>query len=196
MNDQSFINITGQGSPVNPADFGVLRAFDGPVPAGRRGPPTPPPGDPPDLRGHGRYSSGACRETEACCEWKIDISRWSPKSPPGSLAPAEELRRRLTPETRPAILWIKDAWHRLPSYSDVVGGMDVYEAVLEHGVRTPEQFGRHLCRRGLPAPWTDACSNTYASKDSSPYGHTEVWQKRRIPGSPHAGRICTPGCNR
>ena len=67
-------------------------------------------------------------------------------------------RRKLAPETRLAILWIKDAWHRLPSYPDLVGGVDVYNAVLEHGVRTPKQFGRYLRRRGLPAPQADARS--------------------------------------
>ena len=106
---------------------------------------------PPELRGYGRYYFVARHQTEAGGEWKIDVSLWSPESPPGPLAHAEQLRRQLTPETRLAILWIKDAWHRLPSYPNVVGGMDVYEAVLEHGVRTPEQFGRYLRRRGLPA---------------------------------------------
>ena len=107
---------------------------------------------PPELRGHGRYYFVVHHRTEARCEWKIDVSLWSPESPPGPLAHAEELRRRLAPETRLAILWIKGAWHRLPSYPELVGGMDIYEAVLKHGVRTPEQFGRHLRRRGLPAP--------------------------------------------
>jgi hypothetical protein len=107
---------------------------------------------PPELRGHGRYYFVARHQTEAGSEWKIDVSLWSPKSPPGPLSHAEELMRRLTPETRLAILWIKDAWHRLPSYPDRVSGMDIYEAVLEHGVRTPEQFGSYLGRRGLPTP--------------------------------------------
>jgi hypothetical protein len=107
---------------------------------------------PPELRSHGRYYYVAHHETETGEEWKIDVSLWSPESPPGPFAHAEELRRRLTPETRLAILWIKDAWHREPSYPDLVGGVDVYDAVLEHGVRTPEQFGRYLRQRGLPAP--------------------------------------------
>jgi hypothetical protein len=107
---------------------------------------------PPELRGYGRYYFVAHHQTEAGREWKIDVSLWSPESPPGPLAHAEELRRRLTPETRLAILWIKDAWHRLPSYPDAVSGMDIYEAVLEHGMRTPEQFGSYLRRQGLPTP--------------------------------------------
>ena len=107
---------------------------------------------PPELRGYGRYYFVAHHETEAGDEWKIDVSLWSPESPPGLLAHPEELRRQLTPETRLAILWIKDVWHRMPYYPDQLSGMDIYEAVLEHGVRTPEHFGRYLHQRGLPTP--------------------------------------------
>src|SRR5919107_2709178 len=107
---------------------------------------------PPELRGYGRYYFVARHQTEAGDEWKIDVSLWSPEAPPGPLAHPQELRKRLTPETRLAILWIKDGWHRAPPYPDRVSGMDVYEAVLEHGVRTPQQFGKHLRRRGLLAP--------------------------------------------
>jgi hypothetical protein len=107
---------------------------------------------PPELQGYGRYYFVALHETNRGDEWKIDVSLWSPEAPPGPLAHAEDLRMRLTPETRIAILWIKDVWHRMPSYPDQVSGMDVYDAVLEHGVRTPEQFGKYLRRRGLLAP--------------------------------------------
>jgi hypothetical protein len=107
---------------------------------------------PAELRGYGRYYFVAHHETDAGDEWKIDISLWSPESPAGPLAHAEELRGRLTPETRLAILWIKDTWHRLPSYPDRVSGIDIYEAVLKHGVRTPEQFEGYLRQRGLPTP--------------------------------------------
>ena len=105
---------------------------------------------PPELRGYGRYYFVAHHETDAGDEWKIDVSLWSPESPPGPLAHPQELRRRLTPETRLAILWIKDVWHQVPSYPDQVSAMDIYDAVLEHGVRTPEQFGSYLRRRRLP----------------------------------------------
>src|SRR5918993_1229672 len=102
---------------------------------------------PPELRGYGRYYFVARHETDAGDEWKIDVSLWSPEAPPGPSAHAEELLRRLTPEMRIAILWIKDVWHQVPSYPDRVSGMDVYEAVLENGVRTPEQFESYLRRR-------------------------------------------------
>jgi hypothetical protein len=107
---------------------------------------------PPELRGYRRYYFVAHHETDAGDEWKIDVSLWSPESPPGPLVHPQELRRRLTPETRLAILWIKDVWHQVPSYPDQVSGMDIYDAVLEHGVRTPEQFGSYLRRRRLPTP--------------------------------------------
>jgi hypothetical protein len=105
---------------------------------------------PPALRGYACYYFVAHHQTEASRERKIDVSLWSPESPTGPLAHAEELRKQLTPEARLAILWIKDAWHRLPSYPYRVSGMDIYEAVLKHSVRTPEQFGSYLSRRGLP----------------------------------------------
>jgi hypothetical protein len=45
---------------------------------------------------------------------------------------------------------IKDVWHRLPSYPDQVGGLEIYAAVIDDGVRTPEQFRRWLADHGLP----------------------------------------------
>jgi len=45
---------------------------------------------------------------------------------------------------------LKDIWHREPTYPYEVSGMEVYDAVLEHGVRTPEQFDTYLGERSLP----------------------------------------------
>ena len=84
-------------------------------------------------------------------DWKIDISIWTSDAPRPHLAQLAELERRLTRETRLAILWIKDVWHRLPVYPYEVGGMEVYDAVLEHGARSPDDFDRYLQERGLPA---------------------------------------------
>ena len=53
-------------------------------------------------------------ETTRGTEWKIDISLWTSDAPRPYIAQLAELERRLTPETRLAILWIKDVWHRLP----------------------------------------------------------------------------------
>jgi hypothetical protein len=54
-------------------------------------------------------------------------------------------------ETRICILWLKDVWHRLPEYPYEVGGTDIYDAVLEHGVRGPDEFDAYLRQRGMPA---------------------------------------------
>jgi hypothetical protein len=83
-------------------------------------------------------------------EWKIDLSLWTVQAPRGPGELLAELQRRLTDETRLAILWIKDVWHQLPVYPDAVSGFEVYDAVLNHGVRRPEEFGRFLRQRGLP----------------------------------------------
>jgi hypothetical protein len=108
-----------------------------------------PSGQPADRR----YSFVAyCQPCETVGdEWRIDASLWLSEAPRAQLAQLDELRRRLTDETRLAILWIKDVWHRLPTYPDEVGGVDVYDAVLEHGVRTPDEFAAYLRARDLPA---------------------------------------------
>ena len=89
--------------------------------------------------------------TVADQRWKIDISIWLTDAPRNQLGHLEDLARRLTDETRLAILWIKDVWHRLETYPDEVSGTDIYAAVLDHGVRTPEQFATYLLERSLPS---------------------------------------------
>ena len=89
--------------------------------------------------------------TAANQRWKIDISIWLTDAPRNQLGHLEDLARRLTDETRLAILWIKDVWHRLETYPDEVSGIDIYAAVLDHGVRTPEQFATYLLERSLPS---------------------------------------------
>jgi hypothetical protein len=105
-----------------------------------------PDGDPADQRLYFvlRY------ETDPGVEWKIDLSLWTVASPRGPGELLIELEQRLTDETRLATLWIKDVWHRLPAYPDEIGGFEVYDAVLNHGVRTPDGFDRYLRERGLP----------------------------------------------
>jgi hypothetical protein len=87
--------------------------------------------------------------TAAGQRWKIDISVWLNDAPRNQLGHLDDLARRLTDETRLAILWIKDVWHRLAIYPDEVSGSDIYAAVLDHGVRTPEQFAIYLQERRL-----------------------------------------------
>jgi hypothetical protein len=81
-------------------------------------------------------------------EWTLDLWFWPRHAPASDVEQAEEVRRRLTPETRGAILLIKDVHHRLRPYGGRdARSVDVYEAVLDHGVRTPEEFGVYLEER-------------------------------------------------
>jgi hypothetical protein len=107
---------------------------------------------PAELQGDERYYFVTYYEMAAGHEWKIDISFWLSDHPRAHLTHLQYLAEHLTDETRLAILWIKDIWHHFPSYPYQVGGTDIYDAVLEHGVRTPAQFRGYLLERGLPIP--------------------------------------------
>jgi hypothetical protein len=96
-----------------------------------------------------RYYFVAYYESVVGEEWKVDLSLWLSDAPRTDLARLDTLRR-LSDETRLAILWIKDVRHRLPSYPSQVSGVDVYDAVLQHGVRTPDEFAAYLRERNLP----------------------------------------------
>jgi hypothetical protein len=78
-------------------------------------------------------------------EWKLDL--WFVQEDTsyrmGGTA-LEPMRDRLTPQTRLTILWLKQGWHRHPQYRKGICSVDIYDAVLEHGVETSEQFERYL----------------------------------------------------
>jgi hypothetical protein len=80
-------------------------------------------------------------------EWKIDVSFWVSRLPRAERLPPERVVRGLTDETRLAILWIKDIWHRRPEYMVTVSSADIYDAVLDAGVRTPDEFKAYLASR-------------------------------------------------
>jgi hypothetical protein len=90
-------------------------------------------------------------QSQSGIEWKFDISFW--RSAERS-SEADQLRLMLDSlhaENRLAILWIKDIWYRLPTYRQQVSSMDIYDAVLQHGVRTPGEFDEYLRAHGKPA---------------------------------------------
>jgi hypothetical protein len=91
-----------------------------------------------------RYPDGVylgldCR-SRADQRWKVDI--WFVDEPglQPDLAHTRELPPRLTPETRAAILVVKDAWAGRPEYGKDVTSWDIYSAVLDDGVRAPADF--------------------------------------------------------
>lgn len=86
-------------------------------------------------------------QTAGGADWKLDIGFWPAVRGPKEAAFAASMLARLTPESRLAILWIKDIWHRTPEYRTSVTSMDIYSAVLDHGVRTPIGFSAWLSDR-------------------------------------------------
>lgn len=83
-------------------------------------------------------------------EWKLDVSLFVAGIPPDVEVFQDELRTQLTDETRATILMLKDAWYAEVAYPDVVGGFEIYDAVLNGGVLTLDQFDAYLHQRGLP----------------------------------------------
>ncbi|WP_163509212.1 hypothetical protein [Fodinicola acaciae] len=81
--------------------------------------------------------------------WKIDITIWLHIVDRPHRHAAEALRNA-SPEQRLAILRIKDRWRHSVNYPYAVSGTDVYTAVLDHGVRTDEEFSSYLRERNLP----------------------------------------------
>ncbi len=87
----------------------------------------------------------------AGCSWQIDLTLWLHDLHHNVTHWHEHLRERITAEQRIAVLRIKDDWYRRPAYPHQVGGLEIYTAVIDDGVRTPEQFAAWLARHGLPA---------------------------------------------
>jgi hypothetical protein len=81
--------------------------------------------------------------------WCLDLSLWLHDLHENVTAWHRELRSRITDEQRAAVLRIKDVWFRLPSYPDQIGGFEIYAAVIDDNVRTPEEFRRWLVDREL-----------------------------------------------
>jgi hypothetical protein len=82
--------------------------------------------------------------------WRIDLSLWLNDPHENVTAWHESLRDTVSADQRTAILRIKDVWHRLPSYPDQVGGLQIYSAVLDDGVRTAQEFTAWLAAHGYP----------------------------------------------
>ena len=82
--------------------------------------------------------------------WQVDLTLWLHDLHENVTRWHEELRGRITAEQRAAVLRIKDDWHPRRSYPHQVGGLEIYAAVLDDGVRTPAQFATWLAQHGLP----------------------------------------------
>lgn len=89
------------------------------------------------------YYWGVRYWTDANIEWKLDIWILPREAEAARLREFEAFQAALTPDTRSAILRIKDAWRANPDYRS----MAVYDAVLTHGARTIEDLRAYLQRR-------------------------------------------------
>jgi hypothetical protein len=81
-------------------------------------------------------------------QWCVDLTLWLHDVHTNVASWHERLRESVTPDQRAAILAIKDAQCGLPGYP---GGLPVYTAVLDHGIRDPGQFRLWLAA-GQPPP--------------------------------------------
>jgi hypothetical protein len=82
-------------------------------------------------------------------EWKMDI--WfvdEPERQP-DLKHIVTMPEQLTQERREAILRIKSDWASRDEYGKTVRSFDIYTAVLEENIRTPEQFQTWLDQRSM-----------------------------------------------
>jgi hypothetical protein len=82
--------------------------------------------------------------------WKLDVSVWTTGAPVSVEELQRRLQERLDDELRLAILRLKDVWHADPRYPDHVSAWEIYDAVLDHGVRTLGELDAYLAERGLP----------------------------------------------
>ena len=90
------------------------------------------------------YYWGVQYRSERAVEWKLDLWFWRRGATPGNREYSETLRQRLTPATRLAILWIKHSLLEAGRYGKYMRSIDVYAAVLDHGVRTPAAFDAYI----------------------------------------------------
>lgn len=81
--------------------------------------------------------------------WQIDLTLWLHDLHQNVTRWHEELRERITAEQRIAVLRLKNDWHHRPAYPHQVGGMDIYTAVIDDGIRTQDQFATWLAQRRL-----------------------------------------------
>jgi len=96
-----------------------------------------------------RYFFMVLYDSGAESDWKIDISFWLEEGV-RSEPIHDMIEQKLTAETRLIILRIKDVWWRQPSYRQEVSSVDIYDAVLQHGVCTLDEFDQYLVERGKP----------------------------------------------
>ena len=98
---------------------------------------------------------GLCYHPSELPEWKLDL--WFVDDPvrQPDLGHLRTLPERLTDDARLAILQIKTLWSARPQYGASVRSWDIYTAVLDHGVRSTDEFNRWLTSKLPRSPWAN-----------------------------------------
>jgi hypothetical protein len=78
--------------------------------------------------------------------WKLDVSLWARELPLFVEAFQTRLLERIGADgaLRLTVLRLKEAWWRRPEYPEQVSAWQIYDAVLEHGVRTHDELDAYL----------------------------------------------------
>ena len=87
---------------------------------------------------------GLCYHPPELPEWKLDLWFVDVPARQPDLGHLRTLPGRLTDVARLAILQIKTLWSARPQYGTSVRSWDIYTAVLDHGVRSTDEFNRWL----------------------------------------------------
>ena len=77
-------------------------------------------------------------------EWKIDIWALDTEQINRGKKELAELRARIDDTNRLFILEIKSRFCKHPEYRHGIYSIDIYDAVIEHGIRTVEEFSTYL----------------------------------------------------
>jgi hypothetical protein len=80
-------------------------------------------------------------------DWRLDLSLWLYDDHANVAAWHRQLRQRLSPTQRRAVLRIKHVWCQRPEYPDEVSGTEIYSAVLDDGVNDADAFDQWLIER-------------------------------------------------
>ena len=80
--------------------------------------------------------------------WKIDLWAFNSQDCAAKVQERDALKSRLTEQNRVPILEIKSKIWNDPRYRDTVTSQDVYDAVLDYGIQTVDEFWEYIEKRG------------------------------------------------
>ncbi len=76
--------------------------------------------------------------------WKIDVWAFDSEQCRAKVQECEKLRKRLNDDNRLTILSLKSQLWNHPRYRDTITSQDIYDAVLDHSVRTLSDFWNYV----------------------------------------------------